>query len=300
MGVCEKRTVRNNMDSKTTLQSPAGQTAVGQQPPTRYASASAPTVLPGKLLSFGVLTVCCVLITVRRLRELRAETGGTLCTFLTLGAASLLVICGILPRRRVAPVLRSGLASVTFGAAAAAFLLLTATAVSLFLPPDPTENLFIAALVKVFAALTAVYFLIASSSTSLPRKRSLHLLLAMAPIFFCGMRILNTFIINRTLPLANGGGYRILGMIFMMLFFVQEGKLLVGCRNASAYLVTGYLSALFCAAYDLPLLLYQIQGGSGGTQAVYSLLSVGLNAYILIRAATVPATTPPKSDDSLE
>lgn len=283
------------MDSKTTLQSPTGQKAVRLQPPTRYASASAPTVLPGKLLSFCVLTVCCVLVTAVRLWSVRAETGGTLCAFLTLGAAVLLVACGILPRRRVAPVLRSGLASVTFGAAAAAFLLLTAVAVSLFLEPDPLENRVIAALVKVFAVLTAVYFLIASSSTSLPKKRSLHLLLAMAPIFFCGMRILDTFILNRMLPLANGGGYRILGMIFMMLFFVHEGKLLVGSRNASAYLVTGYLSALFCAAYDLPLLLDQLQSGQDGAQALYSLLSVGLNAYILIRAATVPAVAPPEA-----
>ncbi len=279
------------MDSKPTLRSPAGQT-------NGFISASAPTVLPGKLLSFGLLAVCCVLLTAVRLRVLRSGEGEMLCALLTLGAAVLLVCCGIFPRRRIAPVLRSGLVSVTFGASAAAFLLLTATVVSLFLPPEPLENRVISFLMKVFAVLTAVYFLIASSSTSLPRKRSLHLLLAMTPIFFCGMRILNTFIINRTLPLANGGGYRILGMIFMMLFFVNEGKLLIGCRNASAYLVTGYLSALFCAVYDLPLLLYQIQGGQDNTQAVYSLLSVGLNAYILIRAATVPAVVPSRPDNA--
>lgn len=252
--------------------------------------------LPGKLLSICALLLCSAVLAVCRYRQLSTGQGSTLNVALTGGACVLFFVLAILSRRRFAPVLRHGLPSVTFGASAAAFLLLAATAISVyyahFLPIADRvtdDNAVVSLLTKLFAILSAVYFLLASSWTSLPKRKSLHLLLSIAPILFCALRILNTFINSSTLPLAASGGYRILGMIAAMLFFLQEGKLLVGVKTASAYLVTGYAAVLLCAAYDLPLLVFSMREGGSAPDAAYSLLSLGLIAYILARIATLPA-----------
>lgn len=253
-----------------------------------------PSVLAGKLISFAALLVCCALLTVFRCFQLTAGRGETLCAVLTACAFALMTVLAILSRRRLSPELRSGLASVTFGAAMAAFLLLTAVAVSVYFAryastPVTDENAVVSFLMKASAVLSAAYFLIASASVTLSRHKAVHLLLAMTPIFFCALRILNTFINNSTMPLAESGGYRILGMIAAMLFFLNEGKLLIGVKTASAYLVTGYAAVLLCAAYDLPMLITGVRQGASGPDAVYSLLTVGMVLYMLPRLATLPA-----------
>lgn len=252
------------------------------------------SALTGKLLSIGALLFCCALLTVLRCFQLTTGRGGTLCAVLTACAFALMVALALFNRRRFLPELRNGFASVTFGASMAAFLLLTATVVSVyfsrFAPVRVTDNnAVVSLLMKAFGVLSAVYFLFASASATLSKRKALHLLLTMAPIFFCALRILNTFINNSTLPLAASGGYRILGMIAAMLFFLNEGKLLMGVKTVSAYLVTGYAAVLFCAAYDLPLLITGVREGASGPDAVYSLLTLSLAVYIVTRVATLPA-----------
>lgn len=262
----------------------------------RSSGQDTPSEFTGKLLSLGALLLCSAVLTVCRYRQLSTGQGSTLNTVLTGGACALFFTLAILSRSRFAPVLRHGLLSVTFGASAAAFLLLASTALSIyyarFAPIADRvtdDNAVVSLLTKLFAILSAAYFLLASSWPSLPKRKSLHLLLSIAPILFCALRILNNFINNSTLPLAASGGYRILGMIAAMLFFLQEGKLLVGTKTASAYLVTGYAAVLLCAAYDLPLLIFSMREGGSAPDAAYSLLSLGLVVYILARLAALPA-----------
>lgn len=257
-----------------------------------YGTASA---LPRKLLSLGALLVLCIALSVCRYRLLVTGNGSLLCSLLTAFSAVVMLLLALLSRRLFAPRLRHGLPSVTFGASFSAFLLVTAVVVSVyfssFVPVAQRVsdvNPVVSLLMKALALLSAAYFLVSAAWMELPKRKSLHLLCSMAPILFCALRILNTFINNSTLPLAFSGGYRILGMIAMMLFFLNEGKLLTGAGKTSAYLFCGYVSVLFCAAYDLPVLLYGMKTGASGPDAVHSLLSVALTIYILTRLASLP------------
>lgn len=253
-----------------------------------------PPALLDKLLSFGVLLICCTLLAVLRCNQFAAGSGGTSCAWITAGSVVLMLLLVLRSRQHILPVFRHGLLSVTFGASVSAFLLISATGISVYFAhfasvPVADQSAFISFLMKAFAVFTAAYFLIASASNKLPEQKTLHLLLSMTPIFFCALRVLNTFINNSTMPLAASGGYRILGMIFAMLFFLNEGKLLLGVKTASAYQFTGFAAAIFCASYDLPLLITSIREGGSGPDAAYSLLTLGLVAYILTRIATLPA-----------
>lgn len=253
-----------------------------------------PPALTDKLLSFGMLLICCVVLTATRCKQFSSGNSGTTCAWITACSVTIMLLLSLRSRRIFLPELRHGLLSVTFGASVSACLLLTAVGISIYFArfaaiPVTDENTFISFLMKGFALLTAAYFLVSSASDILSKQKTLHLLFSMAPIFFCALRLLNTFINNSALPLASAGGYRIIGMIAAMLFFLNEGKLLLGVKTASAYLFTGYTAAIFCAAYDLPLMITGIRNGGTGPDAAYSLLTLGLVAYILTRIATIPA-----------
>lgn len=250
--------------------------------------------LADKLLSFGMLLICCVMLTATRCKQFTNGNGNTACVWITLCSVVIMLLLSLRSRMIFQPELQSGLLSVTFGASFSACMLLISVGFSFYFAhfadiPVADANTFISVLMQGFALLTAAYFLVSSGFDILQGRRTLHLLCSMAPIFFCALRVLNTFINNSTLPLASAGGYRILGMIAAMLFFLNEGKLLLGAKTVSAYLFTGYASAIFCAAYDLPLLITCLRDGGYGPDAAYSLLSLGMTAYILIRVATLPA-----------
>ena len=265
----------------------------GHTPPSDNRIASRRRFSPAltdKLLTFGVLLVSCTLLTVLR----SAEANGTVCAWLTAVSVAVMFLLVLRSRRLVKPVYRHGLLPVTFGASMSAFLLWAAVGASIYFAhfaptPATDESEIVSFLVNLFALLTAAYFMVASATNVLLKKKTAHLLLALTPIFFCALRVLNTFINHSTLPLAFGGGYRILGMIFAMLFFLNEGKLLLGMKTASAYRFTGFAATIFCATYDLPLLITVLRDGGSGPDAAYSLLTLGLVVYILCRLATLPA-----------
>ena len=253
-----------------------------------------PPALLDKLLAFGVLLVCCTLLVAIRCKFFTAGGNEGACAWITAFSVAVMLLLSIRSRRTILPTFRHGLLSVTFASAMSAFLLVSATVISVYYAnfasvKQADESTVISFLMKAFALLTAAYFLLSSATDKLREKKTLHLLLSMAPIFFCALRVLNTFINNSTLPLASSGGYRILGMIFAMLFFLNEGKLLLGMKNASAYQFTGFAAVIFCASYDLPLLITGIREGGSWRNASFSLLTLGLVVYILARIATLPA-----------
>lgn len=247
-----------------------------------------------KLLSFGALLVCCGVLTALRCRQLFTGQGGNACIVITACSAAVMLLLSLRARNDLRPALRYGMLSVTFGASVSACLLLIATGISVYYArfaatPVSDGNAVVSFLVKLFALLSAGVFLFSSASETLSKQKTLHLLLTLPPIFFCSLRVLNTFINSSTLPLAESGGYRVLGMIAAMLFFLNEGKLLLGVKSTLAYQITGFSAAIFCAAYDLPLLIAGVRDGGYRPEAAYSLLTVGLVAYILTRIATLPA-----------
>ena len=271
---------------KTDERTPLSYNAIPPQ-----ASSSART---DKLLSFGALLVCCALLAALRCREFFTEKGSTACVLVTICSVIIMFLLSLRSRRMFRPALQYGKISVTFGASVSACLLLMATGISIYYnyfvsTPIMDANFAVSFLAKVSAVASAVSFVITSATHALEKKKTLHLLLTLPPIFYCAMRVLNTFINSSTLPLAVTGGYRVLGLIAAMLFFLNEGKLLLGMKTSTAYQFTGFTAAIFCAAYDLPILVQGIREGGFGPNAAYSLLTIGLVAYILTRIATLPA-----------
>lgn len=260
----------------------------------RIGSQASSTARNDKLLSFGVLLICCALLAMLRCRELLTGKGGVACVVVTVCSVVIMLLLTLRSRTSLKPTLRYRMLSVTFGASVSACLLLTSTGISIYYayfvsPSSMDANFAVSFLAKVFAILSAVCFVITSATAALEKKKTLHLILTLPPIFYCAMRVLNTFINSSTLPVAVTGGYRVIGLIAAMLFFLNEGKLLLGVKNPTAYLITGYTAAILAAAYDIPLLVYDIRNGGFSSDAAYSLLSLGLVAYILTRIATLPA-----------
>lgn len=252
-----------------------------------------------KLLSLGATVLFSVLLILYRLRALETGKGEITCAVLTAIACLALLFLAICLGRKYAPALPHGLPSVTFGASVTAFLLLTTLIASVYFAYfAPIEdritdlNSSISFLVKLFSILSAVYFLMTAASMSLPKKKALHLLLAMMPILFCALRILNDFIDNSTMPLADSGGYHILGMIATMLFFLCEAKFIIGNAKVVVYLAVGQIAVLLCAVYNIPLLLSCIRECASPTEALYALLSVGMIIYMVTRLLSLRAPEP--------
>lgn len=249
-----------------------------------------------KLLSFGALFVCCAVLAALRCRFLFTGNGGNACVWVTAGSVVVMFLLSLRSRMTFKPVLQYGKLSVTFGASVAACLLLTSTCISVYYnhfaaAPVIDGNFAVSFLAKLFGVTSAVSFVIASAAPALEKKKTLHLMLSISPIVYCAMRVLNTFINSSTLPVAVTGGYRVIGLIAAMLFFLNEGKLLLGVKTSTAYQFTGYTAAIFCAAYDVPLLVYGLRNGGFDMSTAYTLLTIGLVAYILTRIATLPART---------
>ncbi len=251
-----------------------------------------------KFASFAVLLLLTAALVAYRLWVLSTGRGETVCALLTAAAAAVLLLISLLSRRRYTAALPHGLPSVTFGASITGFLLLTVLVASIYFAyfaPESNRitdaNPFISGLVKVFALLSAIYFLLSAASMSLPKKRALHLFLAIMPILFYAFRILNDFIDNSTMPLANSGGYHILGMIAIMLFFLCEGKMLIGNGKVPIFLAVGHIAVLLLAVYDIPFLFLCLQEGSSELEAIYSLLSIAMIIYILTRMASIRPIT---------
>lgn len=201
--------------------------------------------------------------------------------------------------RRLAPSLPAGLPTVTFSAAVCGFAMLTVVAVTAYytylapaeeriLDVNPTVSL----LVKLFALGCAVYFLLLAAWMPLGEKKALGLFLALFPVLFCAFRILNDFIDHSTMPLAGHGGYRILGIIATMLFFLREAKFRTGKGGAAAYFILGHVAVILLSAYNVPLLWEFLRGEATLTEVLYAMLSIAFIIYIFTRIFSMELNRP--------
>ncbi len=205
--------------------------------------------------------------------------------------------------RRLAPALPAGLPSVTFSAAVCGFAMVTVIAVTAYfayLAPAEEKiadvNPTVALLVKLFALGSAVYFLLLAAWMPLAEKKALGLFLSLFPVLFCAFRILNDFIDHSTMPLAGHGGYRILGIIATMLFFLREAKFRTEKGGAAAYFILGHVSVILLSAYNVPLLWEFIRGEATLTEVLYAMLSMAFVIYIFTRIFSLELKQPEEEE----
>ena len=247
-------------------------------------------VIKIKCFSLAVLTVFSILPLV-----LKANLGDTKSDDLTYAIciATLCILAALyalIAGRRFAPTLKHGLPSVAFGSAVCGFAMLTMLMSSVYFTYLASgedritdANPAIAMLLKLFMLATAVYFLLQAAFPPLYERKAAALLLALTPVLFCAFYILGDFINHSTMPLANGGGYRLLGIIGGMLFFLREAKFQTGKGGASLYYAAGHVAVILLFTYNAPILLQFFHGEAQPTEALNAMLSLTFALYMVIR-----------------
>lgn len=252
-----------------------------------------------KCFSLAVLTVFSVLPLVLKANLAESKANDRLYAICIAALCILAAVYAFLVGRRFAPILKHGLPSVAFGSAVAGFALLTvlmstvyftyfASAEERILDINPAISM----LLKLFALAAAVYFLLQAAFPPLYQYKALALLLALAPVLFCAFRILGDFIDHSTMPLANGGGYRLLGVIGAMLFFLREAKFQTGKGGASLYYAIGHAAVILLFTYNAPILLQFFHGEASTMEILYALLSLTFALYMVIRMLTLREPEP--------
>lgn len=249
-----------------------------------------------KLLTGTLLFVLCALTVGMRLKADDIVGGEVMSAAVAAISCILLFLLAQTIHGEFAPTLPHGLPSVTFGASVAGVLLLSSLPITIytsyFLSSTSRladDNVVISAVVKLLALLAAVYFLLTAAYMSLPNRKSMHLLLAMTPILYFAFQILSDFINTRTMPLANAGGYRLLALIAVMLYFLCEGKFLLGRGSVTLLLATGMIAVLLSVSYDIPSLVSCLRSSQTEGYVFRSIQSLGVCLYILSRMFSLPS-----------
>ena len=243
-----------------------------------------------KCFSLAILTVFSILPLVLKANLAEGKTGDRLDAVCVAVLCILAVVYALLVGRRFAPALKHALPSVAFGSAVCGFAMLTvlmSTVYFTYLAPIEERitdmNPAISLLLKAFTLASAVYFLLQAAFPPMYERRSLALLLALTPVLFCAFLILSDFINHSTMPLANGGGYRLLGIIAAMLFFLREAKFQTGKGGAALYYAAGHIAVILLFGYNAPMLLQFFHGEATAMEVLYALLSLTFALYMVIR-----------------
>ena len=203
-----------------------------------------------------------------------------------------LVVLAFLLRKRFLPTLNDGSVAMTFVSSVLGFLLLACFAVSAysnyFAPLAEravAANGLVVLLTDLFCLLSALYFLLPALVPSLLSNSALRLFGAFMPILYCAFRILSDFIATGTMPLANGGGYHILGMIATMLFVLSEGKFIAGGGKTVSYLACGQVAIVLNFAYNVPFILTFETAALN--ELLQSALFLAFSLYIAVRLVSL-------------
>ena len=215
-----------------------------------------------------------------------------------------LAVLAFCVRKQFGSELAGGSTAVTFASSIVGLLLLACFAVSVyslyFAPPAEriaVTNTTVVLLADLFSLLAAVYFLLSALIPSLLANQGARLLWAMTPVLYCAFRILSDFIATGTMPLANGGGYHILGMIFAMLFLLCEAKLIANKGKPFAYLACGQIAIVLNAAYNVPLLA-DFKGATTA-ELLHGVMFLAFALYIAVRLFTLPYAQP-QTEEAIE
>lgn len=135
--------------------------------------------------------------------------------------------------------------------------------------------------------LSAAKFFVSGLHYNAKLKNSFHALAALAPIIFSILRLLNDFIRTSAAPLASSGAYHIVGLIAVLVYFLNEGKSYVNKTSAAIYYASGYIALFYLLIYSLPNLILHCFGSfCFDSHAAFSVVDLGLVVYISARLAS--------------
>lgn len=244
-------------------------------------------------LTYNLLSVLPALLCAVAFAAVRVLFPSSLAVAIAAAVACAVLAClALLLHKHFAPTVTDSSAAVTCVSSLLGFLLLACFAFSVYyryFAPLAERiaviNGAVTLLTSIFALLAAAYFLLSALAPSMLANKTARLLWAIAPILYCAFRILNDFIATGTMPLANGGGYHILGMIATMLFLLCEGKLLAKGGKTFSYLACGQIALVLNAAYNIPLIAFFAEASV--LDLLHGVLFLAFSLYIAVRLLTL-------------
>ncbi len=142
-------------------------------------------------------------------------------------------------------------------------------------------------LVFVFTVISTVKFFIAGVFDKKKFSANLRAVAIVAPIFLMVARLLGDFIRRSAVPFASSGAYLIMSVIFLMLFFLIEGKSYVSDSSAVAYYFFGFGSILLLMVHAFPNLILHCFGVFPfNYYAAFSVVDIASAVYIAFRLIT--------------
>lgn len=171
-----------------------------------------------------------------------------------------------------------------------AFMLLGAVAIYVYtLVADNSAPTFLGLLILVFSVASAVSFLI-NGLRALENKTAA--VIALMPIFLMIFRLLGDFLRTNATPLASSGGYHIMGLVAVLIYFLCEGKSYALGGSAAIYLCSGYFSIILLMVYALPNVILHCFGVfSFDYYAGYSAVDLCIAIYIWARMINIKFIT---------
>ncbi len=126
-------------------------------------------------------------------------------------------------------------------------------------------------------------------------SKSVYMLLGLLPILLSIFRLLSDFVSSNAAPLASSGGFHIVGLVAMMLYFLCENKSYHNQGSAALYLLFGYVAVFFLFVYAFPNLFMHCFGFfSFDNDACYSAVDLAVAVYIATRISNIKLETQKK------
>lgn len=146
----------------------------------------------------------------------------------------------------------------------------------------------------VAAALKFFMFGIRNHNTEFIEGTSVAIL-NLFPIAFSALRLLSDFISSSAVPFASSGGYRIVSLVAVLMFFYTEGKAYVTETSCVLPDFYGYSAFYLLSVYSLPNLVLHCFGTFAfDTAAAFSLTDIGIAVYIILKLISSKSAKPSK------
>lgn len=124
-----------------------------------------------------------------------------------------------------------------------------------FSKPETLDVLnYVVAFLSVLSAATFLF-----TGVEIRNKKLLSLLIVI-PMLFTFFRLLADFLSTNSAPFANSGGYHLIGMAALFLYFLCEGKAYLSVGSAVYLYAYGYLSIFLLLVYAVPNLILHCLG----------------------------------------
>ncbi len=147
-------------------------------------------------------------------------------------------------------------------------------------------------IVAFFSVLTAATFLFTGIEV---RNNKLLSVLVVVPMMFTLFRLLADFLSTNSAPFANSGGYHLVGMAVLLLYFLCEGKSYLSMGSAIYLYAYGYLAIFLLLVYAVPNLILHCLGFGVfyfDYSAALSVVDIVFVFYIAARLASAKTVAP--------